>query len=47
MEYSKDIILGIKYPETRKKGQAEPCNKKMFNFLKKHGQTERAYTAVI
>ena len=36
MEYSKDIILGIKYPETRKKGQAEQCNKKMFNFLKKH-----------
>ena len=36
MEYSKDVILGIKYPENIKKGQAEQCNKKMVNFFKKH-----------
>lgn len=36
MEYSKDIILRIKYPESIKKGQAEQGNKKIRKLLKKH-----------
>lgn len=36
MEYSKDIILRISYPEIKTKGQAVTKTQKILNLWKKH-----------